>query len=140
MNVKLAVVLTVIGIMTLCVVVTKPIANQALANCGLTLRADPGSGSLAAGESMQQKLSGKLDCAGTSVICPLCEAIIGFTGLSDSPTVKPDPLTGNYHMLITVDSGKSYTINAHTYVGGDSASATTTIHIKEKSGGRFTPG
>jgi hypothetical protein len=101
MNVKIAIVATLVGIMALCLVATKPIGNQAFAYCDLTLKADPGSGSLAVGESMRQDLSGKLDCSGTGLICPLCGATISFTGLSDSPTVKTD-IHGNYHMPITV--------------------------------------
>ena len=76
-------VLTVVGIMTLCLVVTKVAANHAFAatTCNLTLKADPGSGSLATGESAEQKLSGTLPCGGT----PLARDTISFSGLVCPP-------------------------------------------------------
>jgi hypothetical protein len=42
MNVKIAMVAIVVGIMALCLVAAKPIGNQAFAYCDLTLKADPG--------------------------------------------------------------------------------------------------
>jgi len=83
MNIKIAMVLTVVGIMTLCLVVTKPSTNHAFAagqmqaTCDLDLKADPGSKALAAGESVEQKLSGTLTCGGTA----LKGATISFSGL-----------------------------------------------------------
>jgi hypothetical protein len=64
MNIKIGMILALVGIMTLCLVVTKPSANHAFAvtSCSITLKADPGSGSLAAGESIAQKISGTLTC------------------------------------------------------------------------------
>ena len=62
-------VLTIVGIMTLCLAVTKPIANHAFAatGCSLTLKADPGTVGLSKGESIEQKLSGTLTCGGTGL-------------------------------------------------------------------------
>ena len=66
---KIAMVLTIVGIMTLCLAVTKPIANHAFAatGCSLTLKADPGTVGLSKGESIEQKLSGTLTCGGTGL-------------------------------------------------------------------------
>jgi hypothetical protein len=134
MNIKIAMVLTVLGIMTLCLVVTKPLANHAFAatGCSLTLKADPGSGSLATGESIEQKLSGTLTCGGTG----LRGGTITFCGLH--PGMAAGALTdssGNYqgpHFL--VHPGNSFRINVH--YGGDSehsgAVASIPINMKEK--------
>jgi hypothetical protein len=64
-------------------------------------------------------------------------------------SVKTDS-SGNYHMLITVHSGKSYTVRAYYFyeilipkaydLYTWAWATTTTINIKEKNGGRFTPG
>lgn len=137
MNLKLSVILTVVGIMTLCLIATKPLTNQADAAtaCDLTIKADPGSGSLARGESIGQHLSGKLSCDGKG----LEGATIHITGLSGSHSVKTDN-TGEWKYTFLAEAGKSYTI--HATFDGDSnhskASAETTIHIKEKNSGRFT--
>jgi hypothetical protein len=141
--IKIAVVATVVGIIAMCLVATKPLANQALAAvpCRLTLKADPGSGSLAKGESIEQKLSGTLTCGGTG----LGGATITFGG-SLPPATGGEERTdssGNYqgpHFL--VHPGDSFFPNAH--YAGDSehsnALAGVRIHIAEKSSGPFTPG
>jgi len=106
-------VLTVVGIMTLCLVVTKPSTNHAFAagqmqtgECELTLKADPGSKDLAPGESVEQKLSGTLTCGGTA----LKGATISFSGLP--PGMAAAALTdssGNFQ-------GPSFSAHAgHTY-------------------------
>lgn len=148
MSIKIAAVLTAVGIMTLCLVVTKPSANHAFAatGCSLTLKADPGSGSLATGESIEQKLSGTLTCDGRG----LSRQAIEFSGLLPGmPTGAVTDSSGNYqgaHFL--VNPGESFTINAryvacamaplHTTVCGHPAAASTTINIKEKKSGPFT--
>jgi len=105
-------VLTVVGIMTLSLVVTKPLVNHAFAaatiqaTCELDLKVDPGSKALAAGESVEQKLSGTLTCGGT----PLKGATISFSGLP--PGMAAAALTdssGNFQ-------GPSFSAHAgHTY-------------------------
>lgn len=69
MNIKIAMILTVVGIITL--VVTRSSANDAFAStmCRPTihLNANPGSVARAAGESVEQKLSGTLTCDGTGI-------------------------------------------------------------------------
>jgi hypothetical protein len=118
MNIKIAMVLTVVGIMTLCLVVTKPPANNAFAaaTCNLTLKADPGSGSLAKGESEEQKLSGTLTCGGAA----LRGATITFSGLP--PGMAAGAVTdssGNFQgASFLVHAGDSFTPSAH--YGGDS--------------------
>jgi hypothetical protein len=78
-----ATVLTVVGIMTLCLVVTKSSANDAFAatTCkpSIHLNADPGSVARPAGESVEQKLSGTLTCDGTGIR----GATITFSGLPE---------------------------------------------------------
>jgi hypothetical protein len=139
MNIKIAMVATIVGIVTLCLVATKPLANQAFAAtpCSLTVGADPSSGSLAVGESIGSTISGQLSCGGTG----LGGATIDLTGLSSSMSAKTDS-SGNYDKGILVGAGQSLTVNAK--YAGDSdhqaASATTSINIKEKNSGRFTPG
>jgi len=130
-------VLTIVGIMVLCQVLTKPVVNQALAQtaCNITLSADPGSGSLAVGESMGQSLFGTLTCGGA----PIAGATIDFTGLSFSPSTKTDS-SGSFEQGILAQAGQTYTIQAH-YAGDNmhqASSATTTIDIKEKNSGHFT--
>ena len=84
MSIKIATVLTVVGIIIMCLVVTKPSANDALAAtmCRPTidLNADPGSVARAAGESVEQKLSGTLTCDGTGIR----GATIAFSGLPEN--------------------------------------------------------
>ena len=121
MNIKIATVLTVVGIMTLCLVITNPSSNHAFAQravqCSLTLKADPGSGSLATDESVEQKLSGKLSCGGTELL----HSVITF---SSSPWegVKGSTFTdssGNFqgpHFLVYPHD--SFTVRA--FYGGDS--------------------
>jgi hypothetical protein len=149
MNIKIAMILTVVGIMTLCIVATKPLANQAFAlhqSCLITLKADPGSGSLATGESIDQKLSGTLTCRATTTHTGLGGATIGFStsvaglsGLIHSPSATTDS-SGNYHGDIITQAGKSYLIKANYAGDSDHLPAATIkiIHIKEKNSGRFT--
>lgn len=137
MKLKISMILTVVGIMALCLIAMKPLTNHAVAAtaCNLTIKADPGSGSLAVGESIGQHLSGNLSCDGKG----LDGATIHITGLSSSQSVKTDS-TGEWKYTFLANAGKSYTI--HATFDGDSghskASAETTIHIKEKNSGRFT--
>jgi hypothetical protein len=127
--IKIAMVMTIVGIMVLCQVLTKPVVNQAFAQtaCNLTLSANPGSGSLAVGESITQRLFGTLTCAGVGI----AGATIVFTsGFSFSPSVKTDS-SGNYNLYFLAQSGQTYEIQA--YYAGDNnhqtASATTTIDL-----------
>src|SRR5215469_4987059 len=141
MNMKIATVLTLVGIMTLCLGVMTPLANHAFAatTCNLTLKADPGSGSLAKGENMEQKLSGTLTCGGT----PQARATISFNGLP--PGMAAAAVTdssGNFKgPSFLVHPGDSFSPSAH--FGGDSehagAAAGLTIKITEKDSGEFTP-
>src|SRR5215467_10550564 len=67
MKIKIAMVLILVGIMTLCLVVTKPLANQAFAQTPvcypfLTLKATPGSVAHTPPEGTPQDLTGKLIC------------------------------------------------------------------------------
>jgi len=57
------------GILTLCPLATKPLANHAFAAtaCSLTLKADPGSGVFGGTANIEQKLSGTLTCGGTGL-------------------------------------------------------------------------
>jgi len=60
-------VLVVAGILTLCLVVTKPLANQAFAKIpceSLTVEAHPGSATLPKGQSQMVGLTGELICGG----------------------------------------------------------------------------
>ena len=119
-------VLTVVGIMTLCLVVTKPAANHAFAaatiqkTCNLTLKADPGSGSLATGESAEQKLSGTLTCGFTA----LEGATITFSGLPPGMAAGAfvTDSSGNFQgPSFLVHPGDSFSPRAH--YAGDSGHA-----------------
>jgi hypothetical protein len=139
MNIKIAMVLALVGIMTPCLVITKPLANHAFAAtaCSLTLKADPGSGSLAKGESIDQKISGTLTCGGTGV----GGATINL-GLIGGVLYPKTDSSGNYHETITQKAGTSLIINAR-YAGDSEHSGTSTtaiILLKEKNSGGFTPG
>src|SRR5215467_1815653 len=71
MNNKITIVsvATIVGIMTLSLLVTKPLANQAFAKCstGLTLSLNPDRNKGGVGESAPTTVSGKLTCNGTGI-------------------------------------------------------------------------
>ena len=131
--------IVVAGILTLCLVTTKPLTNQAFAatTCNLTVKADPSSGSLAVGESIGSTISGTLTCGGTG----LGGATIDLTGLSSSMSAKTDS-SGNYDKGILVGASvKPLTVTAH-YAGDSehtSDTVTTQINFQEKNSGRVTP-
>jgi hypothetical protein len=121
--------------------------SQASGGCDLTISADPSKGSLAAGESIGVKLSGELSCGGSGMV----NYPIYIAAYSPTP---PGPLqhvvgyvntvvNGNYHTNILVKAGTHETIKATFDMRRTDpnyyTSASTTIDIKEKSGGRFTP-
>jgi hypothetical protein len=121
--------------------------SQASGGCDLTISADPSKGSLAAGESIGVKLSGELSCGGSGMV----NYPILLRTFSPTP---PGPLlheigyvntgvNGNYHTDYLVKAGTHETIKAsfdqRRSDPSHYASASTTIDIKEKSGGRFTP-
>jgi hypothetical protein len=139
MNIKIAMVLALVGIMTPCLVITKPLANHAFAAtaCSLTLKADPGSGSLATGESIDQKISGTLTCGGTG----LGGATIQL-GLIGGVLYSKTDSSGNYHETIPQKAGTSLILSAR--YPGDSEHSKTSISeiilLKEKNSGGFTPG
>jgi hypothetical protein len=121
MSIKIATVLTVVGIMTLYLVVTKSSANDAFAAtmCRSTihLNADPGSVARAVGESVEQKLSGTLTCDGTGI----ARATITFSGLPEEHgayccTDSSGKFLGPKFLTYP---GDFLTIKAH--YGGDSA-------------------
>lgn len=127
MNIRIPMVLTIAGYMTLCLMITKPSVNHALAatGCSLTLSAEPGSSTLGKG-LIEKVLSGILSCGGTG----LGRATIQLSGGSEPYTVKTDDY-GNYHYAL-VGHSSSYTINAR--YAGDSdhsaADATLTLDLK----------
>ena len=129
MNIKIAMVLTVVGIMTLCLVVTKSSANDAFAatTCRPTiqLNADPG-------ESIEQKISGTLTCGGTG----LGGATIQL-GLIGGVLYPKTDSSGNYHEIIPQKAGTSLILSAR-YLGDSEHSKTSTseiILLKEKTPG-----
>jgi len=134
---------TIAGIMTLCVVATKPIANQAFAQtpCSLTLSAYPNKGTLATGEGIRSDLTGKLSCGGTGISGATLDFSCNGCSGEWHRNLKTDD-SGNFFTNIWPMAGESLKITAN--YGGDSdhgpATATTSIAMKEKSGGRFEPG
>ena len=130
-------VLTVVGIMTLCLVVTKPLVNHAFAaatiqaTCELDLKVDPGSKALAAGESVEQKLSGTLTCGDT----PLKGATISFSGLP--PGMAAAALTdssGNFQgPSFPVHAGDSFTPTARFAGDSEHAGAEATEVVRMAS-------
>jgi len=166
MNIKLAVVATVVGVMTLCLGATKPLANQAFAAtpCSLTASAVPGSGSIASGESMGQTISGKLSCGGTglggaTIVITSARGVIPhipqgpswkqtYMMVQDKATgefVEQSTTTdssGNYNQGIVASAGVAYHYYAH--FPGDSqhqpASAETYFDLKVGGAHRFKPG
>jgi hypothetical protein len=158
LNIKIAAVATVVGIMALCLLATKPLAGQPgepMSNtgtaCSLTMpRADPGSGSLATGESMGQTISGKLTCGGTGLggatinlhITPgtdCCPYKFNY-GQGVTTSTKTDS-SGNYDKGIVVQAGQFVEVVA--YYNGDTdhkgaVPTATHIDIKQKNTGRFT--
>jgi hypothetical protein len=114
MKIKITMVLTVVGIMTVCLVA--PNHAFAATGCNLTLKADPGSGSLATGKSIEQKLSGTLTCGGTG----LRGGTITFSGLPPGMTAAAvTDSSGNYQgPQFMVHPDDSFTVSAH--YGGDS--------------------
>jgi len=123
MNINIAPVLTVVGIMTLCLVVTKPSANHAFAKtfCFLKVDVDPGDRSLATGESIEQKISGTLHCGNPQVSLQttgLGGATISFGGIPGSAAAESvTDSSGNFqgpHFL--VHAGDSLRVSV-TYRG-----------------------
>lgn len=141
MNVRIAMVLTVVGILTLCLLVTKSSANHAFAatECEFkNLKIEPGDGSISTGESQGQTISGTLTCAGE----PLADATITLSGgtLKHTDSTTTDS-SGNYQFKILTSAG---TTKGFTRYAGDSEhspapSASFTINLTEKNSGRFEP-
>ena len=135
MNIKIAMVLILVGIMTLCLVVTKPLANQAFAQnpvCYpfLTLKATPGSVAHTPPEGTPQDLTGKLICGGE-----------GYSGADIHLVVVPSA-SGSWAVDVNTDSSgkfeytglvvytpQSYIITAKFAGDGDHKAATASIKI-----------
>jgi hypothetical protein len=140
MNVKIAMVVTVVGLMTLCLLVMKSSANHAFAatTCDFkNLKIEPGDGSISVGESQGQTISGTLTCGGE----PLGDATITLSGgtLKHTDSTTTDS-SGNYQFKILTSAG---TTKGKTNYAGDSehspTSAAFTINLTEKNSGRFEP-
>jgi len=132
MNIKIAMVLALVGIMTVCLVVTKPLANQAFAYifCYLTLKANPGSVAPAPAKGQPQDLTGKLICGGA-----------GYSGADIHLSVVPSA-SGSWAVDVNTDSSgkfeytglvvytpQSYIITAKFAGDGDHKAATASIKI-----------
>jgi hypothetical protein len=110
--------------------------TEAYTQSRVTLKADPGSGSLAAGESIDQKISGTLTCGGTG----LGGATIQL-GLIGGVLYPKTDSSGNYHETIPQKAGTSLILSVR-YPGDSEHSKTSTseiILLKEKNSGGFTP-
>jgi hypothetical protein len=128
---KIAIVTPVAGILILAGLAAIPSIHRsqgsAMGPCDLTISADPSKGSLAAGQTIDVKVSGKLTCGGVvAVNHPIAVTRVG--------TVNTDT-DGNYHATIPVSAGTHKTITARytSTSPEDSASASTTIDFNEKS-------
>jgi hypothetical protein len=119
------------GILTLSVLAAIPsIKSQGFTGkCELTLSADPNKGSLAVGENLDVKLSGKLTCGGVEMV----NYDIGLGGWLSPflPPLKTDS-SGNYHKDIVVSAPGTHTITATMLHTPEKVSASTTIDFNEK--------
>jgi hypothetical protein len=120
------------GILILSVMAAIPSvkSQEVTGKCELTLSADPSKGSIAVGETLDVKLSGKLTCGGV----PVADRGIVISYTPYVP-VKTDS-SGNYHKDIIIHAPGTFTITTRvSYPLGTEeflAHASTTIDIKEK--------
>jgi hypothetical protein len=107
MNIKIAMVLALVGIMTVCLVVTKPLANQAFAQipCDLTLKANPGSVAPAPAKGQPEDLTGKLICGGA-----------GYSGADIRLSVVPSA-SGSWAVDVNTDSSGNFEFTQHSGPG-----------------------
>ena len=144
MNIKIAMVLALLGIMTLCLVVTKPLANQAFAQtpCNLTLKATPGSVANTPPEGTVQDLTGKLICGGAGYRgADIHLSVVPSASGSWAKDVNTDS-SGNFGLIhsgsgcpgapcigLVVNTHESYLITAKFAGDGDHKAATARIKI-----------
>jgi|SRR5215831_7545933 len=112
------------GILTLCPLATKPLANHAFAAtaCSLTLKADPGSGVFGGTANIEQKLSGTLSCGGTGL--GGAYVLVYFPGGIHSPGSQT---------LITESSGNFGGPRGPSFVMHPGGSADVSAHFKGNS-------
>jgi hypothetical protein len=129
-----AMVLTVVGIMAVCLMVTKPSADHAFATkgCVVGLMVEPGDVTISAGETSIQKISGSLNCLGGNPGGAIIEFPPGSVGPNKETTLTDS--SGHYHYDMVAHAAKRYII--HVLYAGDSehsgASAMTTLTIHER--------
>ena len=145
MNIKIAMVLALVGIMTLCLVVTKPLANQAFAKIpceSLTLKANPGSVPRTPAAGTAQDLTGQLICGGKGNPDAVIRLVVVPSGESQwAVDVKTDS-SGNFGLIphgsgcpgapcvgLVVSSPTSYIITAK-YAGDGIHEAANPARIK----------
>ena len=145
MNIKIATVIALVGIMTLSLVVTKPLANQAFAKIpceSLTLKANPGSVPRTPPAGTVQDLTGKLICGGAGYGVADIHLVAFMDGVSWWAVDVNTDSSGNFGFIhhgsgcpgapcvgLIVNTPRSYIITAK-FAGDENHEAANPARIK----------